>query len=80
MQQDRRPATNRRVRAFPLVGSTPILQLFVRTRKGQEPVRVQALRSELAVEGLDEAVIGRFSEPREVQGDIAIAGMASFRS
>lgn len=33
-------------------------------------MRVQALRSQLAVKRLDEAVIGRFSRPREVQDDV----------
>ena len=35
---------------------------------------VQTLRPELAVEGLDEAVIGGFAGPREVQNDIVGIG------
>lgn len=41
-----------------VVVSTPILQLFLGIRKAHEPVRVQALRAELAVERVDEPVIG----------------------
>lgn len=51
------------MRPLPVVVSTPSLQLLVRIRKDQELMRVQALRPKLAVEGFDEAVIGRFSGP-----------------
>lgn len=63
-----------RMRAILIVVSTPSLQLFARICKGQEPMRVQALSPKLAVEGLDEAVVGRFSGPREVQGDVVGVG------
>ena len=33
-------------------------------------MRVQALCAQLAVERLDKAVVGRFSGPREIQGDV----------
>ena len=35
-------------------------------------MRVQALASELAVEGLDERIVRWFARPGEVQGDIAL--------
>ena len=35
---------------------------------------VQALRPQLAVERLDEAVVGRLAGPREVQGDVVGIG------
>jgi hypothetical protein len=44
-----------------VVVSTPILHLFAGIRKGQEPVLVQAFRTESAVERFDEGVIGRFA-------------------
>jgi len=37
-------------------------------------VRVQALGPQLAIEGLDEAIVGRFAWPREVQGDLVGVG------
>ncbi len=39
-----------------------------------EPVRVLTFRPELAVEALDERVVGRLSWPREVQHDAALDG------
>ena len=46
----------------------PSLQLFAGGAKSHEPMSVQALRVQLAVERFDEAVIGRFNGPEEVQG------------
>ena len=63
MQGDRDVVSDRRVRTFLIVVSTPSLQLFSGIRKGQEPVGVQAFGPELAVERLDEAVVGRFARP-----------------
>ena len=40
-----------------VVVSAVSLQLFLRIRKGQEPVSVQTFSAELAVEALDERVI-----------------------
>src|ERR1700709_2422728 len=64
-----------------VVVSTPILHFLPCVVKAQEPVRVQAFASELAVEGFDEAVVGRLARAREVQDaallvcpDIEIAG------
>jgi hypothetical protein len=52
--------------AFLIVFSTPSLQLFGCIFKAHEPVRVQALRPEPAIERLDEGVVGRFARTREV--------------
>lgn len=57
-----------------IVVSTPILHFLPCVVKAQEPVRVQAFASELAVEGFDEAVVGRLAWPGEVQRDIALVG------
>ncbi len=48
---------DRPVRAHLVVVSEPILHLFARVGKRQEPVRVQALAPEPAVEGLDEGIV-----------------------
>jgi hypothetical protein len=52
-----------------MVVSTPILYFLPGVVKAQEPVRVQTFASELAIEGFDEAVVGRLARPREVQHD-----------
>lgn len=52
-----------------VVVSAPSLQLFGRIRKRQEPVGVQALGPEAAVEGFNERVVGRLAGPGEFQGD-----------
>lgn len=52
-----------------VVVSAPSLQLFRRIRKREEPVGVQALGPEAAIEGLDEGVVRRLAGPGEVQGD-----------
>ncbi len=63
MHGNRDVVSDRGVRTFLVVVSTLSLQFFTRIRKGEEPVGVQALCSELAVERLNEAVIGRLSKP-----------------
>ena len=63
MQGNRDVISVRRVRTFLVVVSTPSLQLFAGIRKAQKPVGVQAFGPELAVERLDEAVVGRFARP-----------------
>ena len=55
------------VRPILVVVSEPSLHLFGRVCKRQEPVRVQALASEAAVECLDEGIVGRLAGPGEVQ-------------
>jgi hypothetical protein len=57
-----------------VVASAPSLQLFGRIRKRKEPVGVQALGSEAAVEGPDEGVVCRLSRPTEVQGNAVGVG------
>ena len=54
-----------------VVVSTPSLQLYLRVGKSQEPVRVQALRPEPAVERFDEGIVGRLAGSGEVQRDAA---------
>ncbi len=49
---------DRPMRAHLVVVSAPILHLFRRVGKRQEPVGVQALRPEAAVEGFDVGVVG----------------------
>lgn len=51
------------VRTDLIVVSTPMLHLLAGVVKGQEPVGVQAFRAELAVERLDEGVVGRLAWP-----------------
>ena len=57
-QRDRRLVADGPVRPILVVESAPSLQLFAGVGKRQEPVGVQAFRSEASVEGLDEGVIG----------------------
>ena len=42
--------------------------------KRQEPVGVQTFRPELAVERLDERVVGGLSRPGEVEHDVLLVG------
>ena len=49
--------------------SAPSLQLFAGVGKAHEPMGVQAFGPELAVELLDETVVGRLFRAGEVQGD-----------
>lgn len=49
-QRDRDLVPDRTMRAHLVVLSAPILQLFSGVGKGQEPMGVQALRPEAAVE------------------------------
>ena len=52
-----------------VVVSAVSLQLFLRIRKGQEPVSVQTFSAELAVKAFDERVVSWFAGTREVQRD-----------
>ena len=63
MYGNRDVISDRAVRPVFVVVPTPILQLFASIRKAHEPMRVQALRPQLAVERLDEAVVRRLSGP-----------------
>src|ERR1700722_7631089 len=60
------------MRAFLIVVPTPILQLFPGVCKAQEPMGVQTFRSEAAIEGFNECIVGRLSGPGEVERDAAL--------
>ena len=55
------------MRPILIVVSAPILQLLSGIGKRHEPMRVQTLRPELAIEGLNERVIRGFTRPGQVQ-------------
>ena len=57
-----------------VVVSTPSLHFCAGVVKAHVPVRVQALRPELAIERLDEAVVGRLARPREVKNGALTIG------
>jgi hypothetical protein len=50
-----------------VVVSTPSLAFSPRVVEAHEPMRIQALGAELAIERLDEGVVGRFARPGEVK-------------
>lgn len=54
-----------------IVVSTPSLAFLHGVVEAHEPVLVQALRPELAVERFDERVVGRLARPTEVERDVA---------
>ena len=58
MKLYRRFVADRTVRTHLVVVSMPSLAFCARLVEAEEPVRVQALRSELAVERFDERVVG----------------------
>jgi len=64
MQRDWDVVSDRRMRSFLIVVSTPILHLFTGVRK----------RQELAVQGFDEAIISRLSGWRKVERDVICIG------
>lgn len=66
-QRDLGLVPDRPMRASLVAVSAPILQLFSGVGKGQEPVGVQALRPEAAVEGFDVGVVGGLFRPAEVE-------------
>ena len=57
---------SRRGTLFVIV-STPILNLFLRIGKAQEPVCIQTLGSEATVERFDKRIVGRLSWSTEVE-------------
>jgi hypothetical protein len=57
-----------------IVVSTPFLHFRPGIVKAHEPVRVQALCSELAIERFDEAVIRRFAKAGEVEDNAFLIG------
>jgi hypothetical protein len=62
--------------AHAIVVSAPILQLFDRIRKRQEPVRGQAFCPEAAVEGFDVGKRGRYGGSLRRLGGIGSNGLA----
>lgn len=68
-QRDRDVVPDRPMRADLVIVSAPILHLFGRVGKRQEPVRVQAFCPEAPVEGFDVGVVRRLSRPGEVERD-----------
>jgi len=67
VKRDRNLITDRAVRPKLVVVLTPILHLFTGVRKRQKPMRVQALRPELAVERFNEAIVRWLAWPGKVQ-------------
>lgn len=55
------------MRSYLVVVSTPSLAFSHRVIQAHEPVGVEAFRPELAVEALDERIVGRLARPREVK-------------
>lgn len=58
MQGDRDVISDRAVGSVLVLLPKPSLQFLLCARKAHEPVRVQSFRPELAVERLDQAIIG----------------------
>ena len=50
-----------------VVVSTPSLAFSLRIVEAHEPVRIQAFRPELAIEGFNEGIVGWLSWPGEVE-------------
>ena len=69
MKLYRRFVADGTVWSYLVVVSTPSLAFFPCLVEAHEPVGVQALGPELAVERLDEGVVGRFAWPAEVERD-----------
>ena len=70
----RRFPADRAVRTHVIIVSTPSLSFSPRLVEAEEPVRVQAPRPELAVEGLDEGIVGRLPRAAEVEHDALLVG------
>jgi hypothetical protein len=74
MKHDGHFVADRAVRAHLIVVSTPSLAFSSCLVEAQEPVGVQALGPEFAVQALDEGVVGRFAWPAEVERDVVHEG------
>jgi len=74
MKLYRRFVSDRALRTHLIVVSTPSLAFCSRLVEAQEPVRVQALGPELAVERFDEGVVGRFAWSTEVERHVFHVG------
>ena len=73
-ERDRGFITDRAVRSFLIVVSTPSLAFSARIVEAHEPVRVEAFPSELAVEGFDERIVGGLAGTREVECHTTVIG------
>jgi putative transposase len=71
-QRNRRLLADRAMWALFVVVLAPILQFFLGVCKAHEPVSVQALRSEAAIERFDECIVGGLARSREVKRDAAL--------
>ena len=74
MQQDRRLVADCPVGPFFVVVSAPILHFFLRVRKAQEPVGIEAFLPEASVERLDKGIVGRLPGAAEVEPDLMRPG------
>lgn len=61
MHRDRDLVSDRAVGSVLVVVSTPSFQLFRHVRKRQEPVRVQSLGTEAAIERVNDGIVCRCS-------------------
>lgn len=68
-QRDRHVVPDRPMRADLVIVSAPILHLFGRIGKRQEPMRFQAFCPEAPIERFDVGVVRRLSRPGEVECD-----------
>ena len=66
-QRGRRFVADRAMWSYLVIVSTPILKLCARVGHRQEPVRVQAFRSQSTVERFNEGVVRRLARPREIK-------------
>ncbi len=72
VQRSRGFVPDRAVRSLLVVVSTPSLQLFAGVFGPQEPVSIEALCAELAVEAFDERVVSGLAWAREVERDVVL--------
>src|SRR4029079_11131491 len=73
-QRCRGSVADRAMGSYLVIVSTPTLKLFPGVRQRQEPMRVQALRAQSAVERLDEGIVRRLAGSREVEHDLVLIG------
>jgi hypothetical protein len=74
MKRRRHFIPDRAMRSDLVVVSTPSLAFSGRFVEGHEPVRIEALGAELAVQALDEGIVGRFAGPAVVERDLMNEG------
>src|SRR5262249_36756368 len=74
MKRHRHLVANRTVWSNLIVVSTPSLAFSLSLVETEEPVRVQTLAAELAVEALDEGVVRRLARSAEVESDVMHEG------